>query len=84
MHPRLTPSVHGHDVMDAMVASNRLFTRESAAAFIIEKFGLGTRFHTCSASEMTAQDLVDFLATRGKFVGSEEGFTVNTQRVCQH
>lgn len=84
MHPQLTPSVHGHEVMDAIVTSGRLFTRDSLAAFIVERFGFSARFHTCSASEMTASELVDFLARRGKFVGTEEGFTINTAHVCQH
>lgn len=84
MQPQLTPSVHGHEVMDAMLASGRLFTRDSLVAFVVERFGLGTRFHTCSAEGMTAVELIDFLAHRGKFVGTEEGFTVNSQRVCQH
>ncbi|MBI2512876.1 MAG: YecH family protein [Opitutae bacterium] len=84
MHPQLTPSIHGHEVMDAILASGRLFTRESLAAFVVERFGLGTRFHTCSAAGMTAAELVDFLAARGKFVGTEEGFTVNAEQVCEH
>lgn len=70
--------------MDAMLASGRLFTRDSLTAFVVDRFGLGTRFHTCSAAGMTAAELVDLLADRGKFVGTEEGFTVNTNRVCQH
>lgn len=84
MHPTLTPSVHGHEVMDAIIADGRLFTRDSLTAFLVDKFGLGTRYHTCSAADMTAAELVDFLAARGKFVGTEEGFTVNTARVCKH
>jgi probable metal-binding protein len=84
MHSQLTPSIHGHEVMDAMQASGRLFTRESLVAFIAEHFGLGTRFHTCSADGMTAGELVDFLAARGKFVGTEEGFTLNPHHSCQH
>jgi probable metal-binding protein len=70
--------------MDAMLASGRLFTRDSLVSFLAERFGTDARFHTCSASELTAATLVDFLAGRGKFVGTEEGFTVNTDRVCQH
>jgi probable metal-binding protein len=33
---------------------------------------------------MDAAQLIDFLAARGKFRGSEEGFTVATENVCQH
>lgn len=84
MQSASTPSIHGHEVMDAMQASGRLFTRESLAAFISERFGPHSRFHTCSADGMTASELVNFLAERGKFVGTEEGFTLNPVRVCQH
>ncbi len=84
MHSTSTPSIHGHEVMDAMQASGLLFTRDSLASFIVERFGAAARFHTCSAEGMTARELVNFLADRGKFVGTEEGFTLNPVRVCQH
>lgn len=70
--------------MDLMLRSGRLFTRASLAAFIVEHFGADARFHTCSADGMTAAELVDFLAARGKFTGSETGFTVDPHRVCAH
>lgn len=84
MHSQLTPSVHGHEVMDAIVTSGRQFNRDSLAAFIVDQFGPATRFHTCSASEMTAEDLIDFLASRGKFTGTEEAFTIDVRHRCQH
>ncbi|MBA3849835.1 MAG: hypothetical protein C0502_07545 [Opitutus sp.] len=76
--------IHAHEVLDLMVASGLQFTRSSAIAFIEAEFGPETRFHTCSMSDMSAADLVNFLAARGKFVGTESGFTVNPHRVCQH
>lgn len=84
MHPRLSPSIHGHEVLAAITASGQLFTRDSLTAFIVERFGADARFHTCSASEMTAGDLVEFLSRRGKFTGDETGFTTDPTRVCQH
>ncbi|MBA4138814.1 MAG: hypothetical protein C0518_16025 [Opitutus sp.] len=80
----MTTEIHGHDVMDRMTASQRLFTRDSLVAFITQEFGAGARFHTCSASGMSGAELVDFLASRGKFSGTEAGFTVNPHRVCSH
>lgn len=76
--------IHGHEVMDRMQASGRQFNRASLAAFIIEQFGPAARFHTCSADGMTAAELVDFLAARGKFAGTEEAFALNPHRVCGH
>lgn len=83
-HAEMTSSIHGHDVMDRMLASGQRFTRESLVAFILAEFGPEARFHTCSAAGMSAAELVHFLAARGKFVGDETGFTLNPHRVCQH
>lgn len=76
--------IHGHTVMDLMLASGRTFTRESLADFITERFGAEARFHTCSAAGMTARELVEFLAVRGKFAGTEAAFTLDPHRVCRH
>lgn len=70
--------------MDRMQASGCTFTRASLAAFIHQEFGADTRFFTCSASGLTAAELIDFLAARGKFSGPEEAFALNPHGACQH
>ena len=47
---------------------------------VATEFGAEARYHTCSADGMDAAQLVDFLAARGKFRGSEAGFTVAADR----
>ena len=76
--------IHGHDVLDFMIASGESYTRASLANAIVAKFGAEARYHTCSAAGMTAGELVALLASKGKFRGSEAGFTVNTENVCHH
>lgn len=76
--------VHGHEVMQMMLEQNRLFTRDSLREAINARFGGETRFFTCSAQGMTADQLIDFLAARGKFVGHESGFSTEPHRICQH
>lgn len=76
--------IHGHQVMSLILASGRTFTRESLAAFIVAEFGPEARYNTCSAANLTAAGLVDFLAAKGKFAGPDTGFTVYPGRVCQH
>lgn len=49
-----------------------------------ERFGAEARFHTCSASEMDAEALIDFLAARGKFIDSAEGFQTRADKICNH
>ena len=76
--------IHGHDVLDFMIASGATYTRVTLAGAIVAKFGADTRYHTCSAAGMTAEQLIDFLSAKGKFLESETGFTVATERICQH
>jgi probable metal-binding protein len=77
-------SVHGHQVLEMMIASGESFTTESLISYINQTFGSETRYHTCSASEMDARQLVDFLASRGKFIPAEDGFTTHSDKICQH
>ena len=56
--------------MEMMIAAGKTYTRETLVAEILAKFGRDTRFHTCSAENMTAEQMVDFLAQRGKLAGS--------------
>lgn len=76
--------IHGHDVLDFMIASGVSYTRATLVQAMQAQFGPDARYHTCSADGMDAAQLIDFLAARGKFRGSEAGFTVATGNVCQH
>lgn len=76
--------VHGHEVMEMMMTSGKNYTKETLEREIIEKFGADTRFHTCSAENMTACELVDFLESRDKFIGAGEGFSTNPEKICDH
>lgn len=67
-----------------IIESQQAYTRESLARAIVERFGSTARFFTCSASGMTAPEMVEFLESRGKFMPVAEGFTIDPRRVCQH
>jgi probable metal-binding protein len=76
--------VHGHEVIAMMTASSLPYTRVSLIAAILERFGPDARFFTCSATDMTAGELIDFLEVRGKFMPVPGGFAFNPDRACQH
>jgi probable metal-binding protein len=76
--------VHGHEVMQMMIESNCSFSRESLREAIQQRFGPQARFHTCSAQDLTADQLIDFLAGRGKFVERDAGFSTTADRICRH
>ena len=60
------------------------YTEKSILEAIIAKFGADERFYTCSAENLTAQGLIDFLKEHGKFMPMEDGFTVDTTKVCDN
>lgn len=75
-------SIHGHEVMQKMIASKKTYTEESLRAAIIEWFGMTARFHTCSTEGMSADELIAFLAARRKFYSQGDGFKVNEDEIC--
>ena len=76
--------IHGHEVMGMMIESGKVYTRASLRTEIIEKFGEEARFYTCSADSMTADELIEFLRARGKFVDASDGFKTDRSKVCDH
>ena len=78
----MTNQIHGHEVIEMM--TNQLYTRDSLKAAIVAKFGVAARFHTCSAENLNADALIDFLAARGKFMENVGGLAINPAKVCNH
>jgi probable metal-binding protein len=70
--------------MHMMLNSGVSYSRDSLHEAILERFGPDARFFTCSASQMTADALIDFLADRGKLVAGPAGFTTDPNKVCHH
>ncbi|MCD4559992.1 YecH family metal-binding protein [Lelliottia nimipressuralis] len=77
-------SIHGHDVLNMMIESGEQYTEQSLVQAIDSRFGNNARFHTCSADNMTAAELVAFLAARGKFIPADEGFSTHVSKICRH
>ena len=78
-------SIHGHDVMHMIADAGRAFSKDELVTEIGNKFGEDARFHTCSAENMTAGELVGFLIERGKFQSSDEtALTLDSSAICNH
>ncbi|AXF58658.1 MULTISPECIES: YecH family metal-binding protein [unclassified Leclercia] len=77
-------SIHGHEVLTMMIESGEQYSEESLIAAITARFGDEARFHTCSAADMTAAELVTFLAARGKFIPQASGFSTHESKICRH
>lgn len=75
---------HGHEVLE-MMFGNSYSSREELIKAIIDRFGPQERYYTCSATDMTAAELVDFLSAKGKFMpASGDGFTADKSKMCNH
>ena len=77
-------SIHGHEVLNMMIASGEQYSVESLEAAIVDRFGAQARFHTCSAQDMSTGELVTFLQNKGKFIPAESGFTTAESKICRH
>lgn len=77
-------SIHGHEVMERIMAADRPMSRTEILDDIRETYGADARFHTCSAEGMTATELIDFISARSKLVGPEDAMTINRDEVCDH
>lgn len=74
--------VHAHEVLHMMEGQS--YTEETLKADIIQRFGKEARFYACSASDMDVDALLLFLKRKGKFMDMNDGFTVDTSKVCDH
>lgn len=74
--------LHAHEVLHMMEGNS--YSETSLRDAIIEKFGANQHFYACSADDMNVDDLIEFLKMKGKFMPSNEGFTVDISKVCDH
>ena len=75
---------HAHEVMEMMLASGQVYNRDSLKEEIRGRFGSGVSFYTCSMKGLTPDELIDFLAMRGKLSGTPDAFYFDAGNRCQH
>lgn len=81
----MSAQIHGHEVMKMMIQSGQNYTRDTLRTAIVETFGNDARFCTCSAENMTAEELIAFFQARGKFLPSDDaGLRPDQSKICDH
>lgn len=78
----MNQSIHGHQVMEMMAGSGKTYTKQTLKAEIATNFGENARFHTCMSSDLSADQLIAFLASKGKFIESTEGISMQEDSLC--
>lgn len=76
--------IHGHEVMKMMIDDGGAYSESTLREAITSRFGVDTTYYTCSADNMTADELIVFLRSRGKFVNEDDGFTTQPDKICDH
>lgn len=64
-------SVHGHNVLNLVKEQESALTRDALLVAISEQFGDTARYHTCSARDLTAEELINQFVEKGKLVEAE-------------
>ncbi len=79
----MSESVHGHDVMALMVAQATPVLKVELLSKMSQAFGENARYHTCSAENLTAEELIIFLMGKGKMTETTAGISLVGMR-CHH
>lgn len=74
--------LHAHEVLNMM--GTKTYTEDRLKKEIVDTFGPDTRFYTCSADNLDAEQLVEFLKQKGKFKPQDEGFAFDETKRCNH
>ncbi len=69
---------HGHAVID--------FLRQHSCSLVSLKahYAPDDRFHTCKLSDLTLDELIEFLLKANKLSLNDEKLTVNDSEICNH
>lgn len=77
-----TPIVHGHEIIRMVHAASPALTRQQLIEAARTRFGADARFGTCSASGMTLDELLAFLASRGKVFERDGRMVADIGQMC--
>lgn len=79
-----TENVHGHEVLRLVHESATPLTRTELETELTRRYGPEARFCTCSAGDMTRDELLGFLLSRGKLVEHQGRLATDASRICNH
>lgn len=80
----MSDSIHAHEILRLIASTAPARDIEDLHGQLSECFGPETRFHTCSRSDMSLDDLLIFLFEQGKVEDRDGRVNVVTEHVCRH
>ncbi len=76
--------IHAHEILHLLQAATRAPSHRELQSQVESRFGSGARFTNCTGQAYTFDQMIAFLASRGKIVMSPDGITVRREEICEH
>lgn len=80
----MSNSIHAHEILRLIDSTAPIRGIEDLREQLTECLGPEARFHTCSRTDMSLDDLLIFLYERGKVEERDGRVSVVTDHVCRH
>lgn len=80
----MSEPVHGHEVLEMLLASPEPTPIAALRDAAGREFGADARYYTCAASDMTLDELVEFLLMRRKVTETDGGLVAHREEMCDH
>ena len=75
---------HAHEILHLLQAAPRAPSHSELQLQVESRFGTGVLFTNCTGRSFTFDQMIAFLASRGKIVISPDGITVCQKEICEH
>ncbi len=76
--------IHAHEILHLLLAAPRKPSHSELQSQVESRFGTGARFTNCTGQAYTFDQMIAFLASRGKIVISPDGITARREEICEH
>lgn len=80
----MSEPIHGHEILNTILSASPPLSRQALAQTVAEQFGAEATFYTCSEANMTLDQLLEFLLTRGKVVEQDGALQAIPEQMCDH
>jgi probable metal-binding protein len=75
-------SIHGHAVLKILLAAQSPITLPELSDVASRQFGSNVCYHTCSAFDLTLDQLIDMFVARRKITIEGGALVVHREEVC--
>lgn len=77
-------TVHGHEIIEFLGTQSEGITAEDLATYVKTTYGSETSFFTCCAENLSLEELLQFLAERGKVAFKDARYFLGDTPPCDH